>query len=74
MTTQAAFTPKQASSYIGIDSQNDALKASRSTGQLWGMTAPKFRKAGKKKIVYLRTDLDAFLAQLEGFTNNAQVG
>ncbi len=74
MTTQAAFTPKQACAYIGIDSEGDALKASRSTGQLWGMTAPKFRKAGTKKIIYLRKDLDTFLEQLEGFTNNAQVG
>jgi len=74
MTTQAALTPAQATKYIGIDSDGDALKTSRSTGQLWGMTAPRFRKAGTKKIVYLRTDLDAFLDQLEGYTNNAQVG
>lgn len=74
MVHQAAYTPIQASQYIGIDSDSDALKASRSTGLLWGMTAPVFRKAGTKKIIYLRTDLDAFLEQLEGFTNNAQVG
>jgi len=74
MTTPAAFTPAQATKYIGIDSDTDALKTSRSTGTLWGMTAPRFCKAGTKKIIYLRTDLDEFLDQLEGYTNNAQVG
>jgi len=74
MANQAAFTPTQATKYIGIDSDGDALKTSRSTGTLWGMTAPRFRKAGTKKIVYLRVDLDEFLDQLEGYTNNAQVG
>ncbi len=46
------LTPTQASKYIGIDTKTDALKASRSTGMLWGVEAPAFIKAGKKKVLY----------------------
>jgi len=74
MIIQAAFTPHQAGQYIGIDSDGDALKASRSTGMLWGVQAPLFTKAGDKKIIYMRTDLDDFLAQFKRYSNNAQVG
>ena len=70
---QAAFTPAQASQYIGIDTDSDALKASRSTGLLWGIDAPPYKKAGSKKVIYLKTDLDAFLDKLPSYTNNAQV-
>lgn len=62
MIQQAAYTPHQASNYIGIDTDGDALKASRSTGILWGVEAPRFTKVGDKKIIYMRADLDAFLA------------
>ena len=71
---QAALTPHQASVYIGIDTDGDALKASRSTGTLWGVPAPKFIKAGNKKILYLVSDLDEFLAQFQSYSNNAQIG
>jgi len=74
MTIQEAFTPKQASKFIGIDSDADSLKAARSTGVLWGLPAPKFCKAGTKKVIYKRKDLIAFLDGLESYQNNAQVG
>jgi len=70
---QAALTPKQATRYIGIDSDTDALKASRSTGMLWGVEAPIFIKAGKKKILYRMSDLDNFLQQFKRYSNNAQI-
>ena len=70
---QAVLTPRQASVYIGIDTKNDALKTSRSTGVLWGVGAPKFIKAGPKKILYKLSDLDEFLSQFESFSNNAEV-
>ncbi|NOQ15364.1 MAG: hypothetical protein GQ583_12920 [Methyloprofundus sp.] len=70
----AVLTPQQASNYIGINSEGDALKSSRSTGVLWGVSAPKFIKAGSKKVLYRVSDLDNFLAQFESYTNNAQVG
>ena len=63
MTLQAALTPHQASIYIGIETEGDALKASRSTGILWGVCAPKFIKAGPKKVLYRVCDLDEFLSQ-----------
>lgn len=68
------LTPQQASNYIGINSEGDALKSSRSTGVLWGVSAPKFIKAGSKKVLYRVSDLDNFLSQFESYTNNAQVG
>lgn len=70
----AVLTPQQASNYIGINSEGDALKSSRSTGVLWGVSTPKFIKAGSKKVLYRISDLDIFLAQFESYTNNAQVG
>jgi len=70
----AVLTPRQASNYIGIDTDAGALKSSRSTGILWETTAPKFIKAGSKKVLYRISDLDAFLAQFESYSNNAQVG
>jgi len=71
---QLAYTPKQASRFIGIDSDTDSLKTSRSTGVLWGLPAPKFCKAGLKKVIYKRKDLIEFLDQFDSIQNNAQVG
>jgi len=70
----AVLAPPQAGNYIGINSEGDALKSSRSTGLLWGVSAPKFIKVGSKKVLYRISDLDDFLAQFESYTNNAQVG
>jgi len=73
MFVNAMLTPQQATQYIGIDSKADALKNSRSTGVLWGVQAPKFIKAGPKKILYKRSDLDEFLAQFDSYLNTAQI-
>jgi len=69
----AVLTPIKASNYLGIDTEKDALKSSRSTGVLWGLKAPKFIKAGKKKIIYPVINLDEFLAQFQEYTNTAQI-
>ena len=67
-------TGKQGSKYVGInDGENDALKTSRSTGELWGEEAPEFIKAGKK-VLYTKASLDKFLSKFPTYTNNAQVG
>ena len=71
--TPAVLPPHQASLYIGIDTRGDALKASRSTGLLWGLPAPKFIKVGTKKILYRISDLDEFLDQFQSYSNNAEV-
>ena len=71
--TPAVLPPNLASKYIGIDTDCDALKGSRSTGVLWGVTAPRFIKAGSKKILYRISDLDEFLDQFESYSNNAEV-
>jgi len=69
----AALTSRQATNYIGIDTDEDGLKQSRSTGLLWGVPAPRFIKAGSKKVLYKVADLDEFLAQFESYANNAEV-
>jgi len=62
-----------ASLYLAInDGTKDGLKKSRCTGELWGYPAPKFIKA-KRKVLYRKSDLDAFLEQLPKFQNNAEV-
>ncbi len=72
-SNKRAFTPKQACDYLGIDTETDALKKSRSTGILWGTQAPKFCKVGTKKVIYLKEDLDSFLESFERYDNNAQI-
>ena len=67
------LTPKQATKFIGIDSDQDALKASRSTGILWGVTAPPFLKCGRK-VLYRRSELLKWFEQFPSVTNNAQLG
>ena len=71
--TPAVLPPHLASIYIGIDTECDALKTSRSTGVLWGVPAPRFIKAGSKKILYRVSDLNEFLDQFESYSNNAEV-
>ena len=67
------LTPKQATKFIGIESDQDALKASRSNGTLWGVTAPPFLKCGRK-VLYKRSELLKWLDQFPCVTNNAQLG
>lgn len=69
----AVMTPIQASKYLGIDTNVDALKSSRSLGVLWGVEAPEFIKAGNKKILYTVKSLDKFLAQFKAYTKNSQI-
>jgi hypothetical protein len=67
------LTAFAACAYLTInDGSSDGLKKSRSTGNLWGYPAPRFIKA-KRKVLYRKTDLDAFLAQIPTFGNNAEV-
>jgi len=73
MLSPVVLSGRSASVYIGIDTDNDALKSSRSTGLLWGMPAPKFIKAGSKKVLYRVSDLDDFLSQFNSCRNNAEV-
>lgn len=73
MSNQAALTSTQSSIYLGINSDGDPLKVARSTGLLWGAPAPKFRKVGPRKILYLKSDLDEFLGQFPAYQNNAEV-
>jgi len=66
------FTPNEASKEIKVNNgHSDGLKKSRSTGQLWGYPAPRFIKA-KRKVLYRKSDLDAFIAQLPQYQNNAE--
>jgi hypothetical protein len=67
------LTAFAACAYLKINNgSSDGLKKSRSTGELWGYPAPRFMKA-KRKILYRKSELDAFLAQIPTFGNNAEV-
>lgn len=71
--TSPVLSPIKASKYLGIDTETDALKSSRSTGILWGVTAPEFLKCGRK-VLYRVEILNEWLEQFEHhYTNNAQV-
>jgi len=62
-----------ASLYLSInDGTKDGLKKSRNTGDLWGYPAPKFIKA-RRKVLYRKSELDAFLEQIPTYNNNAEV-
>jgi len=68
------LTTYEASAALKVnDGSKDGLRKSRNTGQLWGYPAPKFIKA-KRKVLYRKSELDAFLAQIPTYQNNAQVG
>lgn len=65
-------TPAQASLYLKINNgSSDGLKKSRKTGKLWGYPAPNFIKA-KPQVLYLKSDLDAFLTKIPRYRRNAE--
>ncbi len=58
------LTAFEASQYLKInDGSIDSLKPSRRTGLLWHYPAPKFIKASRK-VLYKKSELDAFLDRL----------
>ena len=62
----------EAGAYLRInDGELDSLRVSRSTGELWGYPAPLFIKA-KRKVLYRKVDLDAFLAQIPTIRCNSE--
>jgi len=67
----AAFANDHAAVYIGVSP--NSLKISRRTGELCGFPAPEYKKM-ERKVIYIRTVLDKWLADLPGYQNTAQVG
>ncbi len=65
----AALNSRNAAKYVGT--ADATLKQSRCTGLLFGVTAPEFKKAGRK-IIYLRQTLDEWLRNLPSYSNTAQ--
>lgn len=67
-----AYTEIEASRYIGMS--RSFLRQSRMHGQREGkIPPPKFLKAGKRKIIYLREDLDRWLEQFQKAEHLAQL-
>ena len=72
-TPHELLTAHEASEYLKInDGKTDGLKKSRCTGELWSYSAPRFIRA-KRKVLYRKSELDAFLAQIPTYQNNAEV-
>ncbi len=70
--SNAAYNNADAAAYIGTTPPS--LRLSRHTGKLYlGVSAPKFIKSGPRKVLYLKADLDDWLASQPRFENNAQV-
>lgn len=69
---QRGMSSRAAAVYLGCT--DEALRASRSTGKLWGTTAPPWRDSGTR-VAYLRERLDEWLDALpEKNWQNAQQG
>jgi len=69
-TTQAHYiNEKQVSSENGVS--HNSIRASRSTGLLWGQQAPTYLKIGTK-VLYKREVIEAWFAQFEQVNNTAQ--
>jgi len=67
-----AFDEKSAATYI--DMSRSFLRQGRMYGQREGkIPPPKFLKAGKRKIIYLREDLDGWLEQFQKAEHLAQL-
>ncbi len=54
-----------------IGTTPETLKRSRSTGLLWGLPAPAYRKAGRR-VVYHPSDLSDWTGSLPKFENTGQ--
>ena len=65
----AALNTDNGAEYIGVS--DNSLKTSRRTGELCGRPAPEYKKAGRK-VIYLRSTLDKWLADLPSYKNTAQ--
>jgi hypothetical protein len=60
---RAALGTVDTAAYIGTTT--GALRLSRHTGELYsGIATPKYIKAGPRKVLYLRADLDDWLDEL----------
>ena len=65
----AAFSNDHSAEYIGVS--KNSLKISRRTGELCGKPAPEYKKA-ERKVIYLKSVLNQWLADLPGYKNTAQ--
>lgn len=67
-----AFSEKEAASYISMS--RSFLRHSRMSGKRDGhIPPPRFLKAGKRKIIYLKEDLDTWLEQFQRVEHLAQL-
>lgn len=67
-----AYTEIEAARYLGLS--RSFLRQSRMHGQREGkIPPPKFIKMGKRKIIYLREDLDHFLEQFRKVEHLSQL-
>ena len=71
-TPKRAFTEREAACYIGMS--RSFLRHGRINGKRDGhIPPPKFIKAGKKKIIYIREDLDSWIDQFSRVEHLAQL-
>jgi len=61
MAEKELYTTAEAAEYLGFSPVT--LKTARSTGQLSGLKAPKFRRIGKKSVRYHIDSLRAWVAE-----------
>ena len=65
---------KHASVYLFDEEDDHRLRAARVTGEIFeGVPGPRFKRIGKRKIMYLRKDLDAWLDQFRTVANLAEL-
>jgi hypothetical protein len=60
----------EAAAYLGFAPYT--LRRSRTTGKLAGVPPPKYRKIGRRKVVYMISWLDEWLEQFQPQINTAQ--
>jgi hypothetical protein len=64
------LTENEVSKVLSIPA--NTLRASRSTGRLWGVQAPAFLKFGNRTVRYRVTDVTKWLDKFETYNNTAQ--
>lgn len=69
LSDQPTFDTHQAAAFLGV--AYVTMRNSRTTGLLCGVKTPSFRKIGRR-VVYLRTDLEAWLNNLPAYNNTAE--
>ena len=60
---EQAYSTAQLASLLATSTQ--IIRASRNSGELFGIKSPPFHRLGRSKVFYLRADIEEYLAHAQ---------